>query len=263
MARRRGDAAAEASRGSSDRSPGAEAASPAGAGSLALAYRDLAELIPAAFNPKAHDLAGIRASMVRFGFGDPVCEDARTGRILEGHGRREALLAMRADGENPPKGISLIDGVWLVPVVMGFATKDDGEAEAYLLTHNRMTERGGWDDRGLLTSLQRLSAAAVPLEGTGFDPGDLKRLSALFAPAAALTRADGDRGAAPREAAPAYREAAFRQIVLVLNQTRFDEAMSLLERVKAFKGFDDNTTAVEWLLHDFAGRHPDPAGARA
>lgn len=128
-------------------------------------------LLPAPRNPKLHAEGEIRESMGRFGYVEPIVVDERTGRIVAGHGRREALLAMRAEGKNPPTGVQVgQDGRWYVPVLRGWASRDDVEAEAYLLASNQLTARGGWDaDRldAILADLSRVGDAAV--RGTGFD----------------------------------------------------------------------------------------------
>ena len=69
-------------------------------------YVPLADVIPAPRNPRAHSsLPLVRASIDRFGFVDGAVHDGRTGRIVAGHGRLEALTAMEAAGEHPPDGV--------------------------------------------------------------------------------------------------------------------------------------------------------------
>lgn len=107
-------------------------------------YERVADLAAAPSNPRRHDLAGIKASIRRLGFRDPVGLDGRTGRVAEGHGRCEALLAMQAEGEDPPRYVQTDDdGFWLVPVFVS-ESQDDDEATAFLVAHNRLTERGKW-----------------------------------------------------------------------------------------------------------------------
>lgn len=148
-------------------------------------------------NPKRHDEDGIADSIERFGFSDPVAVDERTGKLVEGHGRVDALRAMKEDGVEPPERIRVDEGgEWLVPVLRGLSFRDDLEAEAYILAHNRLTERGGWDDEQLhaiLVDLQAQSEAA--LRGTAFTAADIDRLAETLLAAAA---ADVD-GAPPAE----------------------------------------------------------------
>ena len=43
-------------------------------------------------NPKEHDIGAIIASMQRWGYIDVIGWNKRTGRVLDGNGRLEALL---------------------------------------------------------------------------------------------------------------------------------------------------------------------------
>lgn len=138
-------------------------------------------------NPKCHDVQGLADSISRFGFADPVALDERTGRLVEGHGRIDTLRAMREDGEPPPPRVEVdaATGEWLIPVVRGLEFPDELEAEAYILAHNRLTERGGWDDDALhaiLLDLQTESEQA--LKGTAFTNADLDRIASTMLAAA-------------------------------------------------------------------------------
>src|SRR3954470_17486384 len=112
---------------------------------LTLDYLPLSELQPAPRNPKRHAIAPLTASVNRFGFTEPIVLDERTQRLVAGHGRRETLMKMRDAGEVPPAGIGSQGGDWLVPVVRGWASKSDKDAEAYLLASNQHVILGGWD----------------------------------------------------------------------------------------------------------------------
>jgi DNA modification methylase len=143
-------------------------------------YVVLDELIPATRNPKQHYIDGLLTSIGRFGYAAPALRDERTGRLVVGHGRTEALRAMRDAGENPPSGVAVDgDGRWLVPVVCGWSSRSDAEAEAYLVADNRHTELGGWDDQelaDLLTGVADFDPAL--LEAAGYSEGDFADLLA-------------------------------------------------------------------------------------
>jgi hypothetical protein len=127
-------------------------------------------------NPKAHDDDTINASVGRHGVIDLMTRDDRTGYLISGHGRLHTLQTRRIEGAEPPAGVRLADdGTWLVPVVVGWASTDDLDARAALITLNRSTELGGWVDDALLTLLDELRAADV-LDGVGFDDGELEVL---------------------------------------------------------------------------------------
>lgn len=122
-----------------------------------LEYVPLDELLPAEINPKAHDDAGISASIQRFGTIEIITVDERTGRIVSGHGRRESYLSQRDAGAEPPDGVQVDgEGRWLVPVVRGWSSKDDAEARAAIIAVNRLVERGGWDRDELVETLDSL-----------------------------------------------------------------------------------------------------------
>lgn len=111
-----------------------------------LDYMPLDELQPATRNPKRHDLPLLDESMTRFGYVEPIILDERTQRLVAGHGRIDALRRRKAAGEGAPDGVEVgDDGTWLVPVLRGWSSRDDDEADGYLLASNRLVESGGWD----------------------------------------------------------------------------------------------------------------------
>lgn len=131
---------------------------------------DLAMLWEA--NLKKHGLDQIIESIERYGFKDPpkfepVLNNGRGG-IVEGNGRMEALAHMRREGFPAPRGIVVVDGQWLVPILFGVDAASEAAAEAYGIDHNNITLAGGdgdvfdmikmWDD-GILEQLRRLQEA--------------------------------------------------------------------------------------------------------
>ncbi len=139
-----------------------------------LEWMPIGQLQAAPRNPKRHS-AEISTSIGRFGYVEPIVLDERTGRIVAGHGRREALVAMRDRGEAPPAGIRAEGGEWFVPVLRGWASRSDVEAEAYLLASNKLTEAGGWDNEALAELLRDLGAQNA-LDGVGFTEAELEAL---------------------------------------------------------------------------------------
>lgn len=132
-----------------------------------IVYMPLAEILPALVNPKPHDLDAIDRSMDRLGYGEPPLLDDRTGRMVAGHGRIEALEARRDRGEAPPDGIIVLkDGTWTAPVTRGWASVDDDHAAAYLVASNQLTIANGYDDRGLVDMLTPLPELMI--EAAGF-----------------------------------------------------------------------------------------------
>lgn len=136
----------------------------------------LDELRPAVRNAKAHADAEIAASIGRFGVIDLPVLDERTGHLVAGHGRLDALRAAHEAGESPPEGVEARDGDWLVPVVRGWASRSDADAEAAGVALNRLTELGGWE-RGLLGEiLGDYRQDADWFLGTGYGPEDVEAL---------------------------------------------------------------------------------------
>jgi len=139
-------------------------------------YMALDEITVAPRNPKGHDLAAIGRSVSRFGFTEPIVLDERTGRLVAGHGRLEHLRALEAEGATPPDGVTLTTTGWTVPVIRGWASNSDEEAEAYLVASNRLTELGGWDDAALADLLSGMGD--ILRETAGFTDADLDLLLA-------------------------------------------------------------------------------------
>lgn len=151
-----------------------------------ITYMPLDELVPAARNPKKHRLDLLHSSIGRFGFAAPVLRDERTGRLVVGHGRAEALTVMHQAGQTAPDGVQVDPaGRWMVPVVCGWASRSDAEAEAYLLADNQHSALGGWDNAGLAEVLASLAGTDFDLaELAGWSPSELEDLLSAVEPAA-------------------------------------------------------------------------------
>lgn len=144
-------------------------------------YVPVQDLVAAARNPKRHAEAELDVSVGRFGYTEPVLLDERTGRLIAGHGRISALLRLKKKGQQPPDGVVEQAGSWLVPVVRGWSSRSDQEADAYLLASNQLTAAGGWDNMELSQMLKELDAAAA-LDGVGFSETELQKLLNYMAP---------------------------------------------------------------------------------
>ena len=148
------------------------------AGKLRIEYMPLDKLQEAPRNPKLHATEDIKNSLRRFGFvAVPAINDA-TGRLVAGHGRKEALVEMKTAGEPAPKRIVVKVGKWLVPVLRGVAFDTDQEAEAYLLADNRLTKIGGEDEDLLAKMIAELSAmpGGTGMVGVGYDDKEIARM---------------------------------------------------------------------------------------
>ncbi len=151
-------------------------------------YVPITEVQTALRNPKAHDIAHIKALIGRFGFVGSAVHDGRTGRIIAGHGRLESLVAMASEDQAPPDGIVLVEGgAWAMPVEYGWSSRSDSEAEALGAALNEATTRGGWDEQALAGMLRDLDGVDADLRRlAGWDDGQFASL------VASLGSLDGD-----------------------------------------------------------------------
>lgn len=148
-------------------------------------YVALADVVPADVNPKSHAEKDLDASLARWGYTEPVLLDERTGKLVAGHGRLAGLVAREARGAEPPDGVTVgEDGRWQIPVVRGWASKDDAEASAYLVASNRLTTLGGWDDEALAKMLVSVQETPLALDGVGYTSEDLAALLVSLEPVA-------------------------------------------------------------------------------
>lgn len=208
-------------------------------------YMPLDDLRPDPRNPKGHDETTITTSMGRFGYIEPVTLDDRTGMLIGGHGRVKALTALRDSGGEPPEGIRVEDGKWLVPVNRGWASKSDAEAAGALIALNRATELGEWVDDSLLDLLQDIDGTGA-FDGTGFDLGDLDDLTIRM-------EEEGDPEAfALDEYRQKYAEQARRLIVLSYSKDDYARVNTLLARARARWASDSNPETILLEMREVA-----------
>lgn len=154
---------------------------------IRIEYVALAGVKPAKRNPKGHDDDLLDESLDRFGYVEPVLMDERTGRLVAGHGRLGRLKAREKSGAAAPAGIVAGRDGWKLPVVRGWSSADDAEAEAYLIASNRLVEAGGWaDGETLAAMLQSIAGSDAALSGVGYTPEQLGDLLAGLGPAPSL-----------------------------------------------------------------------------
>src|SRR3990167_9289221 len=142
-----------------------------------LEYIPLSSLRAAQRNPKLHDQQAIHDSYQRFGFVSPILIDEKTQRIVAGHGRLEALLAMKSRGEQAPARIVVKDQDWLVPVIRGLTFESEKEAEADLLAGNQLTIALGFDEKILA---EILPDHQMNVTGLGFSQEELQKYIPQF-----------------------------------------------------------------------------------
>ncbi|MEW1677853.1 ParB N-terminal domain-containing protein [Streptomyces noursei] len=127
-------------------------------------YVPLGDLTPSPGNPKRHEIERLIESITTHGFLDQSIVDERTGHVIAGHGRREALIEMQARGSRLPDGLLVDDdGGWLVPVQRGWSSRNDLDAKTVIIKLNRLTEAAGWDPRSLAEYLEDLATGDAEL----------------------------------------------------------------------------------------------------
>jgi DNA modification methylase len=133
-------------------------------------------LIPFARNPRTHSdaqIAQIAASILEFGFNNPILVDTNAG-IIAGHGR---LLAARK--------LQLSE----VPVIV-LDHLTEKQKRAYVIADNQLALNAGWDEDLLRLELATLAGEEFDISLIGFDDVELARLLAAQDAAEGLTDAD-------------------------------------------------------------------------
>ncbi|MFN3628585.1 MAG: site-specific DNA-methyltransferase [Casimicrobiaceae bacterium] len=131
---------------------------------LQVEYRPVQTLIPYARNPRTHadsQIAKIAASIVEFGFTNPILVDGDNG-IIAGHGRLAAARRL---------------GLEQVPVIE-LAHLTPAQKRALVLADNRLALDAGWDEALLAPELAELSDAGYDLTLTGFEEAEIDALLA-------------------------------------------------------------------------------------
>jgi len=197
---------------------------------LRIKYERLSKIEGNPGNPKAHaDTIG--GSITRFGFAEAIVVDDRTGLLVAGHGRVEALAEMYAqDPATVPQGVREGKGDWLVPVTHGWRSADDDEAMRFVIAANATTIRGGWDETALVRILTELNEGPG-LAGVGYDEGDLSELlkrNVAYDPTPSFAGSDGSHAEPGLDDRLAnYRHTEVRSIVLDYPLAEYQRVLDL------------------------------------
>lgn len=132
-------------------------------------FRPIDRLVPYARNSRTHDaaqIAQIAASMVEFGFTNPVLADDQG--IVAGHGRVLGASKVYASGQSLrlPNGQELPRGT--VPVIdcTGWS---EAQRKAYVISDNQIALNAGWDMELLKLEVGDLAAAGFDLDLLAFN----------------------------------------------------------------------------------------------
>jgi DNA modification methylase len=121
-------------------------------------------LIPYGRNARTHSadqIAQIAASIIEFGWTNPVLADSR-GNVIAGHGRLEAARSL---------------GLEAVPVVV-IDHLNETQRRAYILADNQLALNAGWDEGALAAELHALNGDGFDLDLIGFSEEELNGLMA-------------------------------------------------------------------------------------
>ena len=122
------------------------------------------ELIPYSKNARTHSesqVAQIAASIIEFGFTNPVLIDGEKG-IIAGHGRLMAAKKL---------------GLKEVPVVV-LDHLSETQKKAYIIADNKLAENAGWDEEILASELADLKEENFNLDLIGFEDQELEKIFA-------------------------------------------------------------------------------------
>lgn len=126
----------------------------------------LDRLKPYARNARTHSAAQVKkiaASIVEFGFTNPILVDSNDG-IIAGHGRLMAAFELTME---------------TVPVVV-LDHLTDAQRRAYIIADNRLALDAGWDEAMLAAELADLGAEDFDLSLTGFEDFEIADLLATM-----------------------------------------------------------------------------------
>jgi len=120
------------------------------------------DLIPYSKNARTHSesqVAQIAASIIEFGFTNPVLIDGEKG-IIAGHGRLMAAKKL---------------GLKEVPVVI-LDHLSETQKKAYIIADNKLAENAGWDEEILANELADLKDENFDLDLIGFEDQELEKI---------------------------------------------------------------------------------------
>jgi DNA modification methylase len=136
-------------------------------------------LIPYGRNARTHSadqIAQIAASIIEFGWTNPVLADSR-GNVIAGHGRLEAARSL---------------GLEAVPVVV-IDHLNETQRRAYILADNQLALNAGWDEGALAAELHALNGDGFDLDLIGFSEEELNGLMAPLDDDEAALGHEGDQ----------------------------------------------------------------------
>lgn len=143
---------------------------------LAATFRNVDELIPYARNARTHSdkqVDQIAASIVEFGFTNPVLADAQG--IVAGHGRVMGAKKVYASGQliALPNGVTIPPGTVPVLDCTGWS---EAKRKAYILADNQIALNAGWDENLLALEIEDLKGFDYDIGTIGFESAFIEGL---------------------------------------------------------------------------------------
>jgi len=178
----------------------------------------VSDLVPYINNAKLHperQVKDIAASIVEFGFCDPVAYAKDTKVIIAGHGRLEAALKLKMEAV-PSFDLSQLS---------------EAQRKAYALAHNKLTMHTDFDLEKLKIEMQGLAALDFNIGNLGFNKRELDKIMADLDKDNTGERPEIKKTATLEELAPT------------------DEEMEVLagrQILVEFSGGKDSSTAALW-----------------
>lgn len=123
----------------------------------------LGRLMPYAKNSRTHSaeqIDQIAASIVKFGFTQPILVDEKNGDIMAGHARLQAAYKL---------------GLEEAPVIP-LGHMSEAEKRAYIIADNKLAENAGWDEKILREELKGLLDDDFDLTVIGFSEKELEEI---------------------------------------------------------------------------------------
>jgi 3'-phosphoadenosine 5'-phosphosulfate sulfotransferase (PAPS reductase)/FAD synthetase len=183
----------------------------------------VSELVPYINNAKLHperQIKEIAASIVEFGFCDPVAYAKDTKVIIAGHGRLEAALRLKMEA---------------VPA-FDLSHLSEAQRKAYALAHNKLSMNTDFDLEKLRLEMQGLAELDFNIANLGFNQRELDKLMADLDKDVNQDRPEIKKSATLADLAPTEEEM---------------EVLAGREILVEFSGGKDSSTAAVWARHYF------------
>ena len=187
-------------------------------------------LVPHPQNPNKHtdkQIALLAKVIKHTGWRSPIVVSKKSGFIVAGHGRLEAA--------------KLLD-VAQVPIEEQ-AFKNEADEFAHLVADNRIAELSNLSSSETFDILNKLKEDKFDLEITGYTYDEFEAMLELSKP---LEHSDPNapKDKTVEEWKEVYDNSTLRQIILMYDESEYDEVLGLIGRIRDLGEMETNTEAV-------------------